>query len=129
MWIFTKWGFISVVEDKSNPSFFVVRSREKYSLEEVVSRLEKDYEIFTNIGTDYIYRIFVPKEEFVYLMVKELNSIGYNNFKQAAEEYLKEDEWLNTLANVWFILYRYQESCEEQYVELENNGCSSPWPA
>lgn len=129
MWIFTKWGFISVVEDKSNPSFFVVRSREKYSLEEVVSRLEKDYEIFTNIGTDYIYRIFVPKEEFVYLMVKELNSIGYNNFKQAAEEYIKEDEWLNTLANVWFILYRYQESCEEQYVELENNGCSSPWPA
>ena len=94
MWLFTKYGFYSVVEDKEVPENVLIRARAREDLENLKALMKRFFPgstlatapIYDSLYSDYRYRVFVPKKDFeavAQLLVRELD---YTNFKHAVGE-------------------------------------------
>jgi hypothetical protein len=100
MWIAFNDGFISAVQDRKEKDGLVIRARRREHLERIFPKLE----IFTGLGTDYKYRIFIKKTEFATLLAERAGEIDYTNFKSSVE-----DEDLHRLYNrFWRLHYEFQ---------------------
>jgi len=89
MWLMTRHGFYSVVrahnKDKSpHENLMMVRGRSKGHLEQLKTLDSGLGEIVESGGTDYPYRIIVPRDLLLSLMLKLSMDIDYINFKNAA---------------------------------------------
>ncbi len=65
MWLFTRYGFFSVVEKEKGK--LTVRARVKRDLENLKNKYKMELgecEILENVGTDYEYRIIYDKKLF-----------------------------------------------------------------
>lgn len=108
MWLFTKYGFYSVVaarnaEDNSIiPGSFFIRSRSKDHLIALQKRFEKhlDSEILHAGYTDYPYRIVVDKGVLTGIAISLTQEIDYHNFKAEAEKRGDKD-YVEALHRVW----------------------------
>ncbi len=58
MWIYLPDGMLSIVKHHDQPNTLLVRARSRDPLE----RMFPNEKIFSNLGTDYEFRIFVPKK-------------------------------------------------------------------
>ena len=77
MWVFTKYGFISVVQHNSLPDSFQVKSR-------VIDPLEilwPEYEIEVIDWADYRFRITMLKSEAIPVLLDQISSVKYTSFK------------------------------------------------
>ena len=88
MWIFTKFGFFSVVREKDNSMTpfrsvcLVVRARDSVDLD----RLRKEYmpalsKTVESVSRDYRYRAWIGYQDFKAGLAKIVEDIDYNNFK------------------------------------------------
>ena len=106
MWVFTKYGFISVVQHNSLPDSFQVKSR-------VIDPLEilwPEYEIEVIDWADYRFRITIPKIEAALVLIeKVIEDIDYTSFKNECE---KDEDYHYALTRVWSIMYNYQTRME-----------------
>ena len=102
MWVFTKHGFVSIVQHRDDPSIFLVRSRNVRPL----IALWPDYEIHELGLADYRYRIFVPRVVVSEVVMDLLDGLDYPNFKSACTD---DDDYQIALASVWRTMYGYQE--------------------
>lgn len=117
MWVFNTDGFFSASLKPSDKNFIQLRSRKKKDLENVLKALDQNIEIHEYSGSDYRYRIFLTKEQFLEYMISSAKNIDYSNFKDAVhkkdmERYLDKkalDEKMDAYFNVWRIMYRYQD--------------------
>ena len=101
MWIAMTDTFVSAVQDRNDPSRLVVRARKAEHLE----RLFPDREVTITPEADYVARVLVPRDEFVKVMARRIEEIGYDNFKASVD-----DERLHDLyADFWSLHRRYQE--------------------
>ena len=112
MWIFTKYGFVSIVKYKQ--------------IHNVRARLEGDIpRLFAAAGlpkpeikvfefADYAYRAELSQEQLTQLMVFLASDNDYSNFKGIAERNLKNEqngpEYVDALHGVWDIMYNLQSS-------------------
>jgi len=104
MWIFTKFGFFSVVK-KDGDDFLTVRSRVLGDLDNLKKLyLPKLSKIIKNAGTDYPYRAKVAKDDFADGMYKISMDIDYSNFKDEVKILMGNDR-ANTYGNVWAALF------------------------
>lgn len=105
MWIFSSFGFFSIVRDRNNPAHYMVRARERTDLAVLKSTLKpegfKSGPIIETLDADYPFRIIVTKPSLEVLLVKHANSIDYPNFKSmirkvfgATREHLYHEVWL-----------------------------------
>lgn len=105
MWIFTKHGFLSVVQHNSMENHFQVKSR-------VIDPLEilwPDHEIEIISWADYRFRITIRKEEAVSIFVDQIKGIDYTSFKNECEN----DEWYHhALTRIWGVMYNFQQRME-----------------
>ena len=100
MWISFNDGFISAIQDRKDADGLVIRARRKLHLENIFPGRE----IFTGIGTDYRYRIFIKKVDFATVLAKRAGEIAYTNFKDSVN-----DEELHHLYNrFWHLHHEYQ---------------------
>lgn len=81
MWIFTPFGYFSVVQ-KQGSSSLTVRARVREDLD----RLREQYlpslsPTIAGAGTDYRYRATVPHENLALAMAAIVRDIDYSNFK------------------------------------------------
>lgn len=81
MWLFSRDGFVSIVEAKLKPGMVYARARDKAHIEAMFPGLE----IFASMSSDYPWRVLLSKEELSDSIVKMVTAINYNNFKDAAE--------------------------------------------
>lgn len=83
MWIFTGFGYFSVIEHRKDKDLLLVRSRVKGDLEMLKKKcLPNLGEIVeTPTGADYPYRALAWRVEFAEAMKKAVESIDYTNFK------------------------------------------------
>ena len=111
MWLFTKTGFVSVVQKPSDreAGTLTVRSRDYESLDclrEDIYRLY-DYEIgeteiMENAATDYRYRMVITREELKRYMVGMIDGITYDNFKNEITESRPDGgRWSSPLMRIW----------------------------
>ena len=100
MWLFTNFGFFSVVQKKGNTDL-VVRSRVKADLEALRDRYIPTLgPIIKGGGTDYQYRAKVSHAAFSQAVAHIVFDIKYDNFKDsvAAEQ---GDERSQAYEAVW----------------------------
>lgn len=82
MWIFTKTGFLSVIEaaPEHGEDLMVVRARVRSDL----AKAFPGKRIFVKSERDYRFRAFVPRSEVKQYVWEAVDAIDYTNFKDAA---------------------------------------------
>jgi hypothetical protein len=103
MWVFTKYGFLSIVEHKEEDmkDHFLVRARVRTPLDE----LWPNHKLLKLDEADYRYRIIIPKIEAIDVLTDVTGSIDYPNFKNACKE---DAAYHEVLTKLWYQLARYQ---------------------
>lgn len=117
MWLFTKYGFFSVVcgREKNGPSVeldqntYMVRARKKGHLQNLINNSDilGDPQIVKSEDTDYRYRIIVLAEIWTKVIAKMTSEIDYGNFKNECFELDKD--YVKYLSSVWQTMYEMQE--------------------
>jgi len=105
MWIFTKRGFLSIVQHNAMPGYFQVKSRVAGPLEE----LWPDHEVEVIDWADYRFRITIPKDEVLPVLMEEAEDVLYTSFKNECEA---DEGYHYALTRVWAIMYNYQQRME-----------------
>lgn len=119
MWLYTKYGFFSVVCAREgdgahgnpvDPRRVMVRARRREHLEHLLSEVPG---VHQSVGTDYRYRVFLPKDAWAAIARALAEDIDYDNFKDAAHAHL---DWTphgqcytESLADVWEMTARIQD--------------------
>jgi len=105
MWIFTKHGFISIVQHNSIADHFQVKSREPGPLK----KLWPGHEIEVIDWADYRYRITVHKDEVYPVILRVVEDILYTSFKNECE---MDEDYHYVLTRIWGLMYNYQNLME-----------------
>lgn len=113
MWIFTKYGFFSAVcaregegrrHDPVDESTIAVRARSLSHLQSLLGRFAIELgspEIKTYVGTDYQYRVFVPKENWRLVCDALAAELDYDNFKAEVSRSDESFKYVDLLHKVW----------------------------
>src|SRR5579863_2241487 len=117
MWIFTRYGFVSIAcARKQNGSIdedtVMVRARSRKHLENLQERFPETLlgkgEILTGAGTDYRFRIIVPKAEWASILSQLAMEQTWSNFKNEASKSagLKKVSglYVHALHEIWAIM-------------------------
>jgi hypothetical protein len=118
MWLFTQYGFYSVVcardltgnPSQVDPDTFMVRARRRQHLESLQKRFPKlgSFEITDTSGTDYRFRVVVPKAVWNEVVRDLTAEIDYGNFKDRAGRASGDDRYVHALHEVWAVMERLQ---------------------
>ena len=108
MWIFTPFGFFSIVQKTHDASDqLTIRGRVRGDLENLVSHLPSASAIREDPNADYRFRITADKDDIAYLMARLVVDLDYDNFKnQVAKE--QGYERAACYGDVWATLYALQ---------------------
>lgn len=122
MWIFTKYGFFSVVSAREgdgrhanpvDPDRVMVRARMRGHLESLKAAFPDELgevAIHESLQTDYRYRLIVDKAAWVQVMASLAMNLDYDNFKNEASTIQGPGSpYVEALHDVWEIGYRLQE--------------------
>ena len=123
MWIFTKHGFFSAVcarqadgkhGEPVDTNRIMVRARIRSHLEALKKRFPNplgDCDIQESAGTDYAYRLFVPKSAWTQVVAGLAEETDYDNFKdEVAHHQGKEGAaYERSLHEVWSVMHRLQK--------------------
>ena len=103
MWLFTKFGFYSVVQ-KPGEDCLTVRARVREDLDRLRANglLALD-ETLDHVGTDYPFRARVSREAFGEALKDISLNLNYSNFKNAVNRELGMSR-ANVCHNVWVVL-------------------------
>lgn len=99
MWVFTTRGMLSIVEHREDETKLCVRARRREHLTDLFPLREFQHTPYA----DYHWRMVLPREEVVKVLIKEVYDINYPNFKDASDVSLQ-----TTYANVWADCLRMQ---------------------
>lgn len=123
MWLFTKYGFYSVVCARQgsgghaqpvDPQRMMIRARLRQhlaALQQHFPDLVGDVPIEEFSGTDYAYRMFVPKTTWSRLLAEIAEATDYDNFKSDVSRHQGPAGagYLDALHQIWSTMYRLQE--------------------
>jgi len=101
MWLMLSSGFISVVANRDDKDTLLVRAR----LEGHIESVFPDAKIFTNEGSDYLFRSYIDRKTVSQVIAKNIENISYDNFKNS----VKSKPYHDTLMQVWHCMYALQE--------------------
>jgi hypothetical protein len=122
MWIFTRYGFFSIAcaekqgggtdEDK-----VMVRARMREHLNSLRERFPdtslSTAPILTHAGTDYMFRIIVPKTEWAAILSELAMELNWRNSKSEAAKFAREKgtshHYIEALHDVWSIMAELQD--------------------
>ena len=123
MWIFTKHGFFSAVcarqgdgkhGEPVDTDRIMVRARIRGHLEALRKRfpgLLGESEIQESAGTDYAFRLFVPKSAWTQVVAGLAEETDYDNFKSevARHQGRAGAAYEHSLHDVWSVMNRLQK--------------------
>ena len=121
MWIHSEKGFLSIVEDLSNPDNLLVRARYDGDIERIFG---EDTYVISGAGSDYEFRAFVPREQVSAALHRMVDEIDYFNFKDRMENVHRRQSKGETLPldlinvkqgalhRVWEVMLQAQEEAD-----------------
>lgn len=86
MWVFTEFGFFSIVAHRDKPGFLLVRSRVRADLVRFSKILPGTRRICSTPEADYAYRLVAPADDVASALEQTARSIDYDNFKARVVE-------------------------------------------
>ena len=82
MWLFTKEGFFSIVQDRRDSDTLWVRSRDRQDLVRLLMSCDMpDHTVSSYAGTDYEHRTSINREDLAKIMQHAADAVDYTNFK------------------------------------------------
>lgn len=113
MWIFTKYGFYSVVCGRSksgqiDTNTMMIRARDKSHLQRLCGRFKLDANIRHTTDTDYAYRIIIAKAAWTSVASDLAGEIDYGNFKSEVSECEGSTDYQIALHDVWDVMFQLQ---------------------
>lgn len=112
MWMFTKYGFFSIVLDSQNLSLAAIRGRAVKDLEalkKAFPALLQDAEIKLTPERDYYCRLTIDRTQLPELYAAMAEAIDYPDFKTELKRTHAQDDKLPLLNNLWGTMNRYQD--------------------
>ena len=106
MWIFTSTGFVSAVVHRDDPDLIVVRARDRESLEPLIARTNAEVNPWE--GSDYAFRIVMPRTEFTAWVAEQAYAIDYPSFQTSAAG-RRGGGFVKALGKVWRVMFDFQE--------------------
>lgn len=104
MWLFTRYGFYSVVRCKrpAKGGFvqFAVRARRREHLEALLELMEEKIYIAETLDSDYGYRVTLMPTQLDDMVIALSGDIDYENFKEECEKCMPRD-YCDALHDVW----------------------------
>lgn len=82
MWICLNNSFLSVVQNRDDPSILLVRARVAGHIE----RVFPDAKVFTDPKADYLYRANIKRQVVAKTVAASIEKINYDNFKDSVED-------------------------------------------
>lgn len=96
MWVFLNTAFLSIVQDRDDPSRLLVRSRFAGDIERAFAALE-NLDVFEMADSDYRYRAFVPRQAVADRMAQAAQEVDYDNFKNS----IREPKRVHAAHDIW----------------------------
>jgi sporulation-control protein spo0M len=118
MWIFHTEGLLSIVEDRNDKGFLMVRARKSEHITKVFPRALPKY----TPNADYHWRVSLPRYEVALVIAQSLDDINYDNFKNAANPQLQA-----VFHDVWADGLRLENVSERSYL-LGPDEDELAWP-
>jgi 8-oxo-dGTP pyrophosphatase MutT (NUDIX family) len=103
MWLFTTFGFFSVVQKEPSDDFLTVRARYAADLDRLRERVPRLSATVAGGGSDYPYRAKIPHADLALALSDITRAIGYSNFKNAAGKELGQVR-AQQLHEVWHVM-------------------------
>jgi 8-oxo-dGTP pyrophosphatase MutT (NUDIX family) len=103
MWLFTTFGFYSIVQKKPSDNFLTVRARAAADLNRLRDRVPQLSATIAGAGTDYPYRATIPHAELALALATITRDIEYPNFKNAAAKEMGHSQTKH-LHDVWEVM-------------------------
>jgi hypothetical protein len=119
MWLFTRYGFFSVVNARrgngtADPNLLMIRARRIADLRRLCQRFPAlgTYDIATTPHNDYRYRLVAPKVLWTSLIGELAAEQGWSNFKSEAHRFqgAAGADYDAALHHVWDVMYGFQQS-------------------
>ncbi len=110
MWLFTKYGFYSIVKKpfQDKGMVYQVRARVKEDLENLKKAAGLDKEILDSGFTDYRYRILANDEEYHKVMDAISQAVDYGNFKNEVAKHPDQVDRFHNYHKVWGEMMKLQ---------------------
>ena len=96
MWIFLNNSFLSIVQHRNNSDLLLVRGRIGGDIEAVFPSAK----VIESRNADYRYRAEVTRHEVTSALIREVQSITYDNFKNSVQDDLRHDAYMR----VWSVM-------------------------
>jgi hypothetical protein len=109
MWIFSKFGFFSIVQDFQAPDILHVRARVAGDLERAFSACGIRALVTVNPDADYRYRSQVSRDDFLKLLAYLGENLNYPNFKSEIAKDPTQLDRLPAYHEVWHTLQAIQK--------------------
>jgi hypothetical protein len=106
MWLFTKQGFFSAVQNFNDSNLIHVRARFKGDLERLCATYGVEPQVVNLPNTDYPFRMDFERGKWAEIVKSEAESIDYSNFKNAVHDGTRRDE---AYMDVWSAMQEYQD--------------------
>jgi len=108
MWIFSKLGFFSIVQDFTSPDVLHVRTRFAGDLERALAACGLTAEITVSPDADYRYRTKLSRDDLLKLLGVLGESLDYPNFKNEVAKDPAQRARLSAYHEVWHTLQALQ---------------------
>lgn len=99
MWVMLNDAWLSIVADRDDKDFLLVRSRRRGDVARIFGVEEAE-----DHAADYTFRAFVHRDQVAGVMSREVERIDYPNFKNS----VKDDQLHTAFSRVWSIGYGLQ---------------------
>jgi hypothetical protein len=126
MWVFTRYGFVSAACARKpsgaiDNETIMLRARSRKHLENLKERFPDtalgSAEILDSVGTDYRYRVLLPKARWASILSELAMEQTWSNFKSEAERFTRfrkePSDYVQALHRVWAIMDELQENQPE----------------
>jgi hypothetical protein len=108
MWIFSQYGFYSVVTGNEEVGKIQLRTRDRNHLENLKNAIPElaNVAITQTDNADYQYRLIVDKVVWTDIIMPKLSDIDYGNFKSRVEErFGRQAKYSKFLHRLWEAVY------------------------
>ena len=102
MWIALTEGWLSIVAHRDKPDHLLVRARNPSH----IRRTFGEQVMYTDANADYPFRADVSREDVARFLVRRLEHMSYDNFKNTIDD----DRYHDAALDVWRAMYRYGEN-------------------
>lgn len=109
MWIASKDGFVSIVQNRDLMDTLMVRARVKKDL----LSLFAEERIVETPEADYRFRVLVPKREMANMLAERIMDINYPNFKSEIVGIQEQRDKLSAYHDIWSVMWNYGKQVKQ----------------